>query len=43
MFLTVISYVIGVSMEIAIPRWGWFRYLNPVCVYDPAFQFINTS
>jgi hypothetical protein len=30
MFLGIISYVIGIFMENAIPRYGWFRYLNPV-------------
>ncbi|KAI0305502.1 OPT oligopeptide transporter protein-domain-containing protein [Multifurca ochricompacta] len=29
MFLAIISYVLGIAMEVAIPRWGWFRYLNP--------------
>lgn len=29
MFLATISYVIGIFMEAFIPRWGWFRYLNP--------------
>lgn len=29
MFLTVISYILGVFMENVIPRWGWLRYLNP--------------
>ncbi|SRR6266702_151684 len=31
MFLAIISYVLGIAMEAVIPRWGWFRYLNPVC------------
>jgi hypothetical protein len=43
MFLTVISYVLGVSMENVIPRWGWLRYLNPVCACGSAFQFIETA
>ena len=30
MFLGIISYVIGIFMENVIPRYGWFRYLNPV-------------
>ncbi|KAI9442444.1 OPT oligopeptide transporter protein-domain-containing protein [Lactarius indigo] len=29
MFLAIISYVLGIAMEAFIPRWGWFRYLNP--------------
>ncbi|KAI0256212.1 OPT oligopeptide transporter [Lactifluus subvellereus] len=29
MFLAIISYVAGTAMEAFIPRWGWFRYLNP--------------
>ncbi|KAI0306821.1 OPT oligopeptide transporter protein-domain-containing protein [Multifurca ochricompacta] len=29
MFLAIISYLIGISMEVIIPRSGWFRYLNP--------------
>ncbi|KAF8271942.1 OPT oligopeptide transporter protein-domain-containing protein [Lactarius quietus] len=29
MFLAIISYVLGIAMETFIPRWGWFRYLNP--------------
>jgi hypothetical protein len=33
MFLGVISYVIGIFMEAVIPRYGWFRYLNPVCTF----------
>jgi hypothetical protein len=33
MFLAIISYVLGIAMEAVIPRWGWFRYLNPVCTY----------
>ncbi|KAH0016956.1 hypothetical protein KCU80_g18431, partial [Aureobasidium melanogenum] len=28
-FLTVIAYVLGDAMAYAIPRRGWFRYLNP--------------
>lgn len=30
MFLGIISYVMGILMENVIPRYGWFRYLNPV-------------
>jgi len=30
MFLAIISYILGIAMEAFIPRWGWFRYLNPV-------------
>lgn len=30
MFLAIISYVIGLAMEVLIPRRGWLRYLNPV-------------
>ncbi|KAH9176603.1 OPT oligopeptide transporter protein-domain-containing protein [Lactarius sanguifluus] len=29
MFLAIVSYVLGIAMEAFIPRWGWFRYLNP--------------
>lgn len=29
MFLAIISYVLGLAMETFIPRWGYFRYLNP--------------
>ncbi|KAN0125414.1 oligopeptide transporter, partial [Lactarius tabidus] len=29
MFLAIISYVLGITMEAFIPSWGWFRYLNP--------------
>ncbi|KAI0268601.1 OPT oligopeptide transporter [Gloeopeniophorella convolvens] len=29
MFLAIITYVVGIFMEAIIPRWGWFRYLNP--------------
>ncbi|KLO16064.1 OPT oligopeptide transporter [Schizopora paradoxa] len=29
MFLAIISYVAGLAMETFIPRWGYFRYLNP--------------
>jgi OPT family small oligopeptide transporter len=29
MFLAVISYVLGIAMETAIPSRGFFRYLNP--------------
>ncbi|KAI9442371.1 OPT oligopeptide transporter protein-domain-containing protein [Lactarius indigo] len=29
MFLTIVSYVLGIAMEAFIPRRGWFRYLNP--------------
>ncbi|KAI0066210.1 OPT superfamily oligopeptide transporter [Artomyces pyxidatus] len=29
MFLAIISYIIGIFMETIIPRYGWFRYLNP--------------
>ncbi|KAI9452352.1 OPT oligopeptide transporter protein-domain-containing protein [Lactarius psammicola] len=29
MFLTIISYILGIVMEVAVPQWGWFRYLNP--------------
>lgn len=43
MFLTIISYVLGVAMEAVIPRWGLFRYLNPVCAGAITFQFINAS
>ena len=28
-FLTVIAYILGELMAFLIPRWGWFRYLNP--------------
>ena len=28
-FLTVIGYVLGELMALVIPRWGFFRYLNP--------------
>jgi len=28
-FLTVIGYVLGEFMALIIPRWGFFRYLNP--------------
>ena len=36
MFFAIISYIIGMAMETFIPRWGWFRYLNPVCAcYSP--------
>lgn len=28
-FLAIISYIMGVAMETFIPRWGFFRYLNP--------------
>lgn len=30
-------------MESVIPRWGWFRYLNPVCSCGSAFQLINRA
>lgn len=30
MFLAIISYVLGLMMEVFIPTRGWFRYLNPV-------------
>ncbi|KAH9986323.1 OPT oligopeptide transporter protein-domain-containing protein [Russula compacta] len=29
MFLAVLSYLIGRSIEIVLPSSGWFRYLNP--------------
>ncbi|KAF8896110.1 OPT oligopeptide transporter protein-domain-containing protein [Infundibulicybe gibba] len=29
MFLAIISYVLGISMETVTPTWGVFRYLNP--------------
>ncbi|KAF9466638.1 OPT oligopeptide transporter protein-domain-containing protein [Collybia nuda] len=29
MFLAIISYVLGMSMDTAIPRRGFFRFLNP--------------
>lgn len=28
-FLAIISYIAGLAMETFIPRWGYFRYLNP--------------
>jgi hypothetical protein len=31
MFLAIVSYVLGITMEALIPSWGWFRSLNPVC------------
>lgn len=34
-FLAIISYIMGVAMETFIPRWGFFRYLNPVRFHDP--------
>jgi hypothetical protein len=43
MFLTVISYILGVFMENVIPRWGWLRYLNPVCTRSSAFQYVKTA
>jgi hypothetical protein len=30
--LGIISYIIGIAMEAVVPRFGWFRYLNPVRV-----------
>ena len=33
MFVAIISYVLGITMEAFVPRWGCFRYLNPVCTY----------
>ena len=43
MFLTVISYVLGIAMENVIPRWGRLRFLNPVCATcGSAFRLINT-
>lgn len=30
MFLAVVSYLLGILMETFIPRWGYFRWLNPV-------------
>ncbi|KAG6331947.1 hypothetical protein ID866_7144 [Astraeus odoratus] len=29
MFLSIVSYVVGIMMEAFIPRWGLLRYLNP--------------
>ncbi|KAI9452586.1 OPT oligopeptide transporter protein-domain-containing protein [Russula earlei] len=29
MVLAISSYMLGVSMQVVIPRSGWFRYLNP--------------
>ncbi|KAI0298904.1 OPT oligopeptide transporter protein-domain-containing protein [Russula brevipes] len=29
MFLSIIGYLIGISTEAVVPRFGWFRYLNP--------------
>ena len=42
MFLAIISYVIGIAMEAFIPRWGWFRYLNPVCTSCSPFSCLFT-
>jgi hypothetical protein len=30
MFLAIVSYILGFAMETFIPRYGLFRYLNPV-------------
>jgi hypothetical protein len=39
MFLTIISYVLGIAMEAVVPRWGWFRHFDPVRAGGSAFQF----
>ena len=33
-FLGIMSYVLGISMEAVVPRYGWFRHLNPVRTPD---------
>ena len=44
MFLTVISYVLGMAMENVIPRWGRLRFLNPVgTTCGSTFELINTA
>ena len=38
MFLAIVSYILGFAMETFIPRYGLFRYLNPV-----SFNHSHTS
>ncbi len=33
-FLGITSYILGISTEAVIPRYGWFRHLNPVRTSD---------
>jgi hypothetical protein len=40
MFLAIISYVLGITMEAFIPSWGWFRYLNPVRACCSPFSYL---
>jgi hypothetical protein len=40
MFLSVVSYVLGIFMETFIPRRGLFRYLNPVNRVVHAYYFM---
>jgi hypothetical protein len=40
MFLAVVSYILGVSMETFIPRRGLLRYLNPVTQFTLIYCYI---
>lgn len=42
MFLAVLSYLMGRSMEIVLPSSGWFRYLNPVRTPHSHYNLVYT-